>query len=449
MKKIIILTALIINSLAAFGQIVDGESQPKENSPLSRIGLGNLTPQYLAPNSGLGGMTAAYRDRFSFNPFNPASVAYMRMTAYEIGLYAKNNNVKSGSTENAAWSGNLGYIALGFPTYSVINEVLDRKKRETRWGMGFSLMPYSTVGYSVNSTSKIADTVTVGNFFLGNGGTYRFLWSNGVEYKGFSVGANVGFLFGRNSVARQLALTNVPSSYIDDFTDSYTMAGFSWNLGVQYDIAIGAAPKVGEKDKQKHLVLGLYGNPATPFATSATQLYRRSFSGSNDTVGNVLTNFSDKSGTGKLPSELTLGVMYEDGLDFHIGAEYKLANWSEYKNEATRQQTLANSGILSVGTEFILDKSKLKSNEEKMRYRLGFKTGNDARILNGNQVSTWAVTGGLCLPLRVGRGQQISYLNLGLEYGKLDAKVLSENYFRINLGFTLNDNTWFLKRKFN
>jgi hypothetical protein len=69
--------------------------------------------------------------------------------------------------------------------------------------------------------------------------------------------------------------------------------------------------------------------------------------------------------------------------------------------------------------------------------------------LNGNQVSTWAVTGGLCLPLRVGRGQQISYLNLGLEYGKLDAKVLSENYFRINLGFTLNDNTWFLKRKFN
>jgi hypothetical protein len=437
---------LIINSLAAFGQIIDAQTQPKENSPLSRLGLGNLTPQYFASSAGFGGMTAAYRDRFSFNPFNPASVASMRMTAYEVGFFAKNNTVKSGTTSNAAWNGNLNYLALGFPTYSVINEVLDRKKRETRWGMGFSLTPYSTVGYNVNSASKINDTVTVGNYFLGTGSTYRFMWSNGVSYKGFSGGANVGFLFGRNAVNRQLALTNVSSSYIDEFSDSYTMSGFTWNVGAQYDIAIGAAPKVGEKDKQKHLVLGIYGNPITSFSTNADQLYRRTSGG--DTTGNTASSFSDRKGTGKLPAEVVMGVMYEDGLNFRGGVEYKLSNWSGYKNDAA-PQSLRDAGLFSAGAEFILDKSKLKSSEEKVRYRLGFKAGSDPRVLNGNQVSTWAATGGLCLPLRVGRGQQISYLNLGLEYGKLDAKTLSETYFRVNVGFTLNDNTWFLKRKFN
>jgi hypothetical protein len=448
MKKLLILTALILNGLAAFGQTIDVSNQPKENSPLSRLGFGNLTPQYLASSAGFGGMTAAYRDRFSFNPFNPASVASMRMTAYEVGFFAKNNAVKSGTNNSSAWSGNLNYLALGFPTYSVINEVLDRKKRETRWGMGFSLMPYSTVGYNINSISKITDTVNIANYFLGSGSTYRFLWSNGVSYKGLSVGANVGFLFGRTASNRQLELSSPSSTgltYNDNFDDSYTMAGFSWNLGAQYDIAIGAAPKVGEKDKQRHLVLGVYGNPTTPFTTTSNQLYQRILPG----IGaDSITGFSDKKGTGKLPAEVTAGVMYEDGLTFRIGAEYKFSAWSGYKNDA-RPQTLKDAGVFSVGSEFILDRSKLKSPEEKIRYRLGFKTGTDPRVLNGNQVSTWAATAGLCFPMRVGRGSQISYLNLGLEYGKLDAKVLSETYYRINLGFTLNDNTWFLKRKFN
>jgi hypothetical protein len=446
MKKILILTALIINSFATFGQIVDAESQPKENSPLSRLGLGNLTPQYFAASAGLGGMTAAFRDRYSFNPYNPASVAAMRMTAYEVGFFGKNNTVTSGSTSKSAWNGNLNYLALGFPTYSVINEVLDRKPRQVRWGMGFSLTPFSTVGYNINSISKIVDTVNVANYFLGNGSTYRFMWSNGVNYKGLSLGANVGFLFGRNAGSRQLSLTNAGVTFSDVFADGYTMAGFTANVGAQYDVSIGAAPKVGEKDKQKHLVFGLYGNPTMPFTTTANQLYRRI---SNvDTASTILSSFTDKAGKGKLPTEITAGVMYEDGLSFRIGAEYKLSQWSQYKNDAS-PQTLLDAGVFSVGSEFILDKSKLKSNEEKVRYRLGFRTGTDPRSLNGKQVSTWAATGGLCFPMRVGRGQQISYLNLGLEYGKLDAKILSENYFRINLGFTLNDNTWFLKRKFN
>ena len=148
-----------------------------------------------------------------------------------------------------------------------------------------------------------------------------------------------------------------------------------------------------------------------------------------------------------LPSEYTAGVMYENGLLFKAGIEYKATQWSQYKNEA-KPEALKNANQFSAGVEFILDKNKLKSEEEKIRFRAGFHTGSDPRSLGGEQVKNTAGTFGICFPLRVGRGQQMSYMNLGLEYGQQKTAIVSENYFRINLGFTLNDNTWFLKKKF-
>ena len=187
LKKIIISILLTINALASYSQIVDNDyknNQPKENSPFSRYGLGNLSPQYLIGNGSMGGLTAAYRDPYSYNPQNPASLAYLRATALEIGLFAKSNTVSDNTNTSKSWSGNINHVALGFPTYSVINEVLDRKPRATRWGMGFSLMPFNTVGYNVATVGKAinTDTVNVLNYYIGSGASYRLMWGYGVSY---------------------------------------------------------------------------------------------------------------------------------------------------------------------------------------------------------------------------------------------------------------------------
>ena len=176
LKKISFFILLTISVLSLNAQIIDNnykQNQPKENSLLSRYGLGNLNPQYFASNAGMGGMTAAYRDRYHLNPFNPASLPALRTTAYEVGLYAKSTDVKSSGGNSSAWSGNLNNLALGFPTYSVINEVLDRKPRAVRWGMAMSLMPYSTVGYNINTVTPAQnslDSSTLTNYFVGSGG---------------------------------------------------------------------------------------------------------------------------------------------------------------------------------------------------------------------------------------------------------------------------------------
>jgi hypothetical protein len=454
-KKLFVFIVLIVNGLVVFSQttvpVPDAnfkDNQPRENSPFSRFGFGNISPQYLASNAGFGGMTAAYRDRYNYNPLNPASLPAMRMTAFEIGVYGSNNAITTSNGSERSWGGNLHYLAIGFPTYSVINEVLDRKERKVRWGMGLNLLPYSTTTYNTQTITKApnTDSVDISNFYTGSGSTYKLMLGNGISYKGLSVGANIGLLFGRNTYITQTDFSsNLIAPFINYFNDYHSVTGLTWNVGAQYDITIGNAPKIGEKDTRKHVVFGVYGNPELNFTTQSNRLYRRL---SSDRRVDTLENFTQRAGTGVLPSEWAMGVMYENGLRFRGGVEYKIAGWSAYRNDA-RPQTLSNSNELSVGAEFILDRNRLKTDEEKRRWRLGFRTGKDPRSVGGEQISTLAATAGVCLPMRVGRGQQISYLNLGFEYGTFSTKVASEEYIRLNLGFTLNDNTWFLKRKFN
>ena len=450
LKKINFFILLTISALQLNAQIIDNnykQNQPNENSLLSRYGIGNINPQYFASNAGMGGMTAAFRDKFHFNPFNPASLPSLRTTAYEVGLYAKNTKVESSGSSNAAWSGNLNNLGLAFPTYSVINEVLDRKPRAVRWGMGLSLMPYSTVGYNINTVTPAQNTLdssTLTNFFVGSGGTYRGMLGNGVSYKGLSLGVNVGYVFGKISSIRQSILGDkLAVSYANYFEDNFAIRGLTWNAGLQYDITLDPKKNPMDKGDRKHIVFGVYGNPSTNFTTKSNRYYNRVLG----TLVDSVTSYTNKAGTGVLPSEYSAGIMYENGLLFKGGIEYKASKWSEYKNDA-KPETLSDAYQFSAGAEFILDKNKLKSEEEKVRWRLGFHTGTDPRSLGGEQVANTAGSFGVCLPLRVGRGQQMSYMNVGLEYGQLKTKIVSENYFRINLGFTLNDNTWFLKRKF-
>lgn len=450
LKAIFVFLLLVTSQFTLQAQIVDEaykNNQPKENSPFSRFGLGNLLPQYLIGNGSIGGMTAAYRDPYSFNPRNPASISFMRATALELGLNAKYNNINDGKNISSNWSGNINHVALGFPTYSVINEVLDRKPRKLRWGMGFSLLPYNSVGYNIVTESKSpnSDTVTVYNRYIGSGGTYRVMWGNSVSYKGFAAGANLGYVFGRMNYIRQTELSNnLTLPYANYFEDNYNLTGLTWNAGIQYAITLDPQTNVLEKGNRKHIVIGLYGNPSTSFNTTSGSFYRRVIQGfSTDS----LSSTSDIKGKGKLPAEFTAGVAYENGMALKVGAEYSLAKWSQYQNDA-RPETLKDISQFAVGAEFILSKNKLKNEEEKVRWRLGFRTGKDPRSLQNEQLTSNVYTAGMSLPLRVGRGAQISYLSLGLEYGQLGTAKLSENYFKISAGFTLNDNTWFLKRKF-
>lgn len=426
--------------------IVVASAQPTDNSPYSRLGLGDLEEQNFSALASMGGIAAAYHDAYNVNILNPASYAHLRSTAFEVGVYGQFGQLKNNDASTGVWSGNVSYISVAFPMRNPVNEVLDRQKRDFHWGMNLALLPFSNVSYDVITTDALPSVDTVQYEYQGTGGTYKFLWGNGFQYKNLSFGTNLGFLFGRINNNRIVTFRDLGQSYRDNLSDDISISGFVWNFGLMYDYAFKKPGKDG-KDKYtgKKLTVGLYGNSNTSFNTSSDVLYLRESFAEADTF--LVDPELEASGT--LPAEFSIGFLYTKINKYKMGASFKTTQWSNYKNEA-KVEELKNSWRFAVGGEYIPDVNSYNNYAKKIRYRAGVFYSKDPRSDSFNeQLTNYGITLGFGLPL-IQKQQKISFVNIGLELGRMgSADSLRENYGRITLGFTLNDNSWFYKRKFN
>jgi len=110
---------------------------------------------------------------------------------------------------------------------------------------------------------------------------------------------------------------------------------------------------------------------------------------------------------------------------------------------------LEDTRRLAFGMEYIPDLFSYNNYWQRVRYRFGGYYRTDPRTVNGSQITDVGVTLGFGFPVILPR-QQTSFINLALEGGSLGTtSALSELYIRMTLGFTLNDNSWFFKRKIN
>ena len=239
-------------------------AQPKDNSPYTRLGLGDLTDQFFFAQGALGGLGAAFHDPYHMNITNPASYGRLRSAAFEVGLYAQRTNLTDGTGTNSAqttWNGNLSYLSLGFPLKNPINEVLDQKKKKVRWGMNFTLLPYSIVNYNIEFQTEetpFGDPVTVDYSFEGRGGTYKIMWGNGVAYKNFSAGINLGYFFGKIENQKEVFFPGQGLSYFNDFSDDFSVGGVTWSIGAQYDFVLKT--KENTDVPVEYVTVGAYGN---------------------------------------------------------------------------------------------------------------------------------------------------------------------------------------------
>lgn len=433
----------------AFGQTNFGDIQPKDNSPFSRFGIGDPLNQNFAAAQGMGGLSAALHDQQHLNILNPASLGFLRATSFEVGFNGEYSQLENNGETAGNWNGNLNYLAVGFPLKNPINEVLDRKESKVGWGMNLALVPYSIVGYDIE-TDILVDTIQTSNRFRGSGGTYRFLWGNAVRYKTLSVGVNIGYLFGKISNRRYVFFDNLPSHYYyNDLLSEYSISGFNWNFGVQYDLIFKKPGKDGLPTPSGHkMTFGAYGNSATSFSTNSNELFMRFPRPVTFGRGDTISNQQEIIGSGQLPAEFSFGVMYEKVNKVKLGFNYKMAAWSQYENDA-QPADLMNSYQIAFGGEYIPDVLSYNRYLKKVRYRFGAFYGTDARSFNGVQLTEYGVTFGMGLPIILPR-QQTSFVNFAVEAGRFGlSEGLNETYIKMSLGFTLNDNTWFFKRKFN
>ncbi len=420
-------------------------AQPKDNAPYSRFGLGEQIDHALSA-AGFAGLTATYADPLYVNLENPASLGTLSAATFEVGLLGEYSRLDNRRQQAAFWTGNLNHLALAFPVFNRLNDALLKKKRELFWGMSIALVPHTSIGYDVESFTVDPVVDTVRNIFRGTGGTSRIVWGNGWRYKRFSAGINLSYLFGQLESERVVRFPDLAASFSDRFLDNISVRGFTWDLGFQYRFDFDEEEKGAPVYLGRSLIVGVYGNSPTGFRNTSTVYRIGEYMTPSEVVLTADTVYREieRSSEGTLPADFHIGLMYQRLGKYRIGVEYGLEAWSGYENEA-KPDVLRDSRRLSAGIEYIPDIGSYNNYLRRIRYRAGFYHRTDPRL---QDLSRFALTLGLGLPLILPR-QQTSFVNLALEVGRYDTPTsVQETFLKIALGFSLNDNSWFFKRRF-
>ncbi len=427
------------------GFIVNSYGQTNGVLPYSRLGIGEISPSHLSHIKSMGGTGIAYTDVYMINPNNPASYSYLKSSAFDIGLFAKRAKFSSGEESVNVWSGNINNLSLGFPMRNPINDILDRVNKKYHWGMAFHLLPYSVVGYDIKSTENNPGFGEYERYYNGKGGSYKFLWGNSIRYNDLSFGVHLGYLFGNITNNRRIIFKDNIAAYNDIYNSDYHVSGFVWDAGLMYTLKFNEKKleENNEKDLNK-LTFGLTISPATSFKTTTNilQFAGQSNTGLTDTIKYV----KDEKGLGKLPLAIGFGVNYYAGNKWTIGVNYKTTQWSDFSNDAN-PTTFLNSSRMSLGG-FYRPNVNSYSFFNRIIYQYGAYYENTPIIYGDEQIDSYGITLGMGLPFVFKR--KISHANVGIDFGyKGQNSPIKETYLKINFGFIFNDDSWFLKRKYN
>ena len=154
------------------------------------------------------------------------------------------------------------------------------------------------------------------------------------------------------------------------------------------------------------------------------------------------------------PANYTVGFMLdnapgEKSRGWSLGIDYSTSQWKDYRFFGATD-LVQNSWEIRAGAQLTPSRSANRYGQF-INYRFGFFTGRDY-ILVEKPLPVLGFSFGMGLPLpnysRI--SNQISVINLGLEYsrrGNNDNKI-KESLFRLSLGLNFTD-LWFGKRKYD
>lgn len=436
---------LLFGVLLASGLTAQGDL----NSPFSKFGIGNLSDRGYMNLRQMGGLGSSFYDIYHLNFENPATLAHLKATAFDIGLEMQNSRLSDNQNSASIWSGNLSYLGLGFPMRNPLNEIFTNEDYTVTWGMGFSLTPISSIDYDI---SKIDSVGEIGNFqrsYTGNGGFYKATWGNAIKYKDLSIGANIGFMFGKDEYTRLIDFSEI-TAYDNSFNRVYTARGIYADFGLLYTLHFTDrnTDLKGTFKEPRFISFGITARPNTGFSTKSEIADINVLPASNlQVLTDTLFYQSELAGNGTMPGELGFGMTYHHENKFAIGIDIKRTFWSSYKNDA-KPEELNNTMRVALGGYYRPNYKSINSFLSRVHYRFGVYFQEDPRTLNSSSIDNYGLTLGLGLPFSWQR--KFSHMNIGLNVGKRAVdNILRETFVKLQFGFTFNDNEWFIKRKYN
>ena len=397
-------------------------------SPYSYFGIGDHRDQGTVDNQMMGGISV-YGDSIHINLTNPAAYSKLRLTAYTAGISRREYRLKDWNEQQNTSVTTLDYLAIGFPL-------------SNKMGMGFGVMPFTSVGYSLNDTRTNGEGAEVTNIYTGDGGLNRIFASVGFEpFKDLSLGVTANFNFGSLQYQRVQSVEGVQFGTLDNRESKIN--GYDFNYALNY------TPKI--KDRYT-LFASVVVNTQGNLISKNTQTLG-SFSltnGNNVEVVDVDLDATNLRNTElKIPTRTTLGLGFGEDKKWFMGAEYSFQQYSDFDNSFLGLQnvTYNDASTYAFGGYWVPDYRALSGYFKRVTYRAGLRYDVSGLEVNGKEINNFGITFGLGMPL----GGSFSNLNLGFELGRrgtTDANLIEESYLKINVGLSLND-IWFQKRKIN
>lgn len=333
-------------------------------------------------------------------------------------------------------------------------------------GLGFSLTPYSSVGYRTKYYHEYDPSDPVwGNVgrvqynYEGEGDVTEVKLGLGWEvFKNFSVGVAAQYYWG--SIDRTFTMTPTAITGEGTYTssvglDNYSISSVKGQVGVQWSpvltqkriLTIGAAFDIGGDL-----------NPEVTKRIYVGDIYNTTVKGDTTHLKMVL------------PRQLSAGIYYQTA-KWAVGVDYAYQNWGD-SNTATEMTGVSGSGdartsyevaytntsTFKVGVEYTPSRYDVRSFLKRWSYRAGFRYGYHNQTFNGDRLAQYAVTAGFGIPVKL---WAISSIDVGVEYGRRGYNVaervglVRQQYFKFAVGFTLfagaqeNGEYWFSRPKYD
>lgn len=415
MIKKFLLSSCLFLSLVSF-------SQEGSSSPYSFYGIGEARFNGNVESRSMGGISMI-PDSTRINFQNPAGYGNLKLTNFAIGGSSDYKKQKSETATAAAQRTTLDYIALGIPL--------------GKFGAGFGLIPFSSVGYKIENISN--DINQNSKRFNGWGGINRVFLGTGYRIlPNLSIGATAYYNFGKiqtNSV--EFKPDVIIGSREFNVTD---LTGLNLNFGLMYHYKLKEKWTIFSSLNYFPESILVSNNERTIGTVTISSNFDYS---EVDSFEPVTTN-TDLT----IPQKWALGLGVGDAKKWVFGVDVAIQDVGKLYNtyNTSDKVTYGKYKRYGFGGYFTPATNPFFSYAKRITYRGGFVYEKTGLVVNSTSINDVGLTLGLGLPIT----GSLSNLNVGFQFGKkgtTDNNLVQENYFILNLGFSLNDK-WFVKSKY-
>jgi hypothetical protein len=377
----------------------------------------------------MGGLGISYGNSFAVNHVNPALSVQNYAFNFQAAFNYNRVNASTATQSSELDGGGLSYIAMSLPV------------KPTRMAIGLGLNQISSVNYNLSQTSPVVNSDLISeNIIEGAGGLSETYLNTGFRlFKNFNLGLQASYVFGstvRTNLVSLLDEEGVVQGARSEYFERLSLNDVSFKGGAHYMANLG-----NRRFMHVGAIYQTYGAiSGKQFAKVADAGYARD----PEAPGSILNN--NEPGTIYLPNRLGYGVSYEKLNKLVVGLEAQHQDFSAYRSFDGSRGNLNNSYRVGLGVQYIPDLFSIDNVFARSMYRFGVEYEQTPFLVNDVSVSDLGINFGASIPMN-----NLSLMNVAMKLGTrgtTEKGLVRENYFKVSLGFSINDNSWFYKKVF-